>query len=396
LSLLTPWLEAGQTYNLELFVDNSYNFRRISVDQLELLAPGGTDSNSNGTPDWTEIRVNDFNGLDDNGAIYSKTNPAVIEGKARFLGLLTTNAPALIAAPNGRFFTEVPLTPANAGTAANFSFTFENNGLIQSSDVYWLPTNLKVENTLTIRQGDSLLLTAFNDAQNANLENYTYTLNGNTISQTADQPTSQLFSTAGNQVLQVSHTAADGTITNRSVTVAVLQKIALDTPACVVGHPRIWTPPTLPAGSILTFDSQMQSEAGPTAGIYTIATNTPHNQPVLVKSATGLILGSSHIKSFSVRGGSLTGPLAVQTTGSIQLVEMAVVSYGDMGNAQIRCEILQGGVTYLNGTTTYTMSLSSFASMNTANLQFNRPLSAYAICHRYEVYDQNILIALFN
>lgn len=395
LSLLTPWLEAGQNYNLELFVDNSYNFRRISVDQLELLAPGGTDSNSNGTPDWTEIRVNDFNGLDQT-THYSKTSPAVIEGKARFLGLVTTNAPALIAAPNGRFFTEVPLTAANAGSATNLSFSFENNGLSQSTDVYWLPTNLKVENTLTIRQGDSLLLTAFVDAENASLESYTYTLNGNTISNTADQPKVQLFPTAGNYALQLSHTAADGTITNRSITVKVLPKITIEPPVCVVGHPRSWTPTTLPAGSILTFDSQMQSEVGPAAGTYSIATMTPHNQPIIAKSAGGLIQGGSHVKSCTVRAGALTGNLFSNVTVTEAMVDIYFVVYGDMGGSVITCDLFQGGVTFVDGTLSSSLASVDFDVYGVSKMRTRKLHSAHAVCHRVSVWENGLRIANFN
>ncbi len=38
---VTPWLRAGESYQFELYVDNSYNSRRISVDRVETLAASG-------------------------------------------------------------------------------------------------------------------------------------------------------------------------------------------------------------------------------------------------------------------------------------------------------------------------------------------------------------------
>jgi hypothetical protein len=48
LAVLTPWLRAGESYQFELYVDNSYNSRRISVDRVETLAASGVDANGNG------------------------------------------------------------------------------------------------------------------------------------------------------------------------------------------------------------------------------------------------------------------------------------------------------------------------------------------------------------
>lgn len=396
LSLLTPWLEAGQTYNLELFVDNSYNFRHISVNQLELLAPGGTDSNSNGTPDWTEIRVNDFNGVDGDGAVYSKTNPAVIEGKARFLGLLTTNAPALIAAPNGRFFTEVPLTAANAATATNLSFSFENNGLTQSSDVYWLPTNLRVENTVTLRQGDSLLLTAFIDAQNASLETYTYTLNGSTISQTADQPTAQLFATAGNQVIQVTHTASDGTTTNRSVTVAVVPKVTIEPPVCVTGFPRLWTHPILPTGAAISFDENMHNVLE-SANTYMLSSSIAQNEPLLIRhTQSGMILGTSHVKNVCIRTSDATGNIILDFTNTYKDLEMPVILTGDLSTAEIRCTIKTGGVTFENGDTVKSLFRLDFDQQNKAAYYMRSLNSSFSNCHSISAWHNGFCIMSSN
>lgn len=382
LAILTPWLHAGETYSLELFVDNSYNHRRVSIDGLAILAAGGIDSNGNATPDWTEIRVNDLNGLDTPGVIHSKTSPAVIEGKAAYTGLIVTNAPAPVAAPSGRFFTEVPLTQ---GAPTELDFGFENQALSQTATVHWLPTNLLQDTGITVREGDSLLLTAFADAENAGLENYSYTLDGVTVTATADQPTAQLFETPGSHAIAFTHTAADGTVTTSNASVTVLAKSNIEAPVCIVGYPRTWTHSALPAGARLIIDPQVIAIPAATTSTYTLATTTPLNQPILIRSATGQILGSGEVKSASMRSTDMTGASATVSVATYQIVEMPVITYGDIGNAEIRCHIIIGGVTYMNGTTFHSIFKQDIDEFNSYILSFKKLRTAHSNCHRFEV-----------
>ena len=55
-TVITPWLDSG-AHTVRVLVDNSYVNRRINVDSLTVLGATGVDSNSNGLPDWTEIRI---------------------------------------------------------------------------------------------------------------------------------------------------------------------------------------------------------------------------------------------------------------------------------------------------------------------------------------------------
>jgi|GEM_PF-487790 len=369
--------------------------KKGDFDQMtHILAAGGTDSNENNIPDWTEIRINDTNGLDTPGTIHSKTSPAVIEGKAKHLGLVTTNAPTPIAAPNGRFFTEVPLT---SGTTTALNFAFENNALTQTADVHWLPTNLKIETSIIIREGDSLLLTAFTDAENASLENYSYTLNGSTTSNTADAPSAQAFPTAGTQTLTVTHTGADAITTTRTIQITVLPKVVIPTaPVCITGFTRTWTHPALPSGAILSIDNNIQASATGTANTLNLTTQTPINYPIIIKSPTGLILGSGVVKSTSVRGGDLTGSTIIIHTDTMQTVKMAIVTYGDLAEAEIRCDIIIGGVTYTDGTTTKNLVQENFDPYGVSEVLFRKPPSAHSNCHKYTILQNGVTVAKFN
>ncbi len=385
LPVLTPWLQAGVTYNLELFVDNSYNWRRVSIDQLEILAAGGTDSNANNTPDWTEIRVNDLNGLDTPGTIHSRTSPAVIEGKAKNLGLLSTNAPTPIAAPNGRFFTEVPLA---AGASTGLNFSFENNALAQSSTVHWLPTNLKTTPTITIRQGDSLLLTAFDDAENASLETYTYTVSGSIITNNADQPTAQLFVNPGIYTISTTHTAPDGTVTPTTTAINVLAKVTIDPPVCMVGYRRIWTAPILPATYSTFFDSEVNSSTV-IPNTYSLETTIPVNQPMIVKTSYGLILGSSYVKSAILRSGDEVGYYVSNVTNTEQQVDLNMVVSGDFGNTRIKVVSIIGGLVFTNNTTSHVIDHTAFDANGVASIRMLKNMSAHGACHTITCVQKN-------
>ena len=393
LAVLTPWLKAGETYNLELFVDNSYNFRRVSIDSLQILAAGGTDSNNNGTPDWVDIRMHETNGFDST-AILSKTSPATVEGNAKHIDFLSSNGTAITQAPNGRFFTEVPLTP---GTPATLDFAFENGAATQSATIQWLPTNLLLETGITLRQGDSLLLTAYQNAENASLESYTATANGQTYAQTADHPSQVAFNTPGTINIQLAHTGADALVTNRSITVTVLPRITIEPSLCVVGYPRLWNHPAVPAGATLQFDNQTTRWQESEANTYTLLTAMPENQPVIIRhGASRLILGVGEVKGVSIRSGDLTGNLLHVSYSTYDVVELPVVFNGDLNTAEIRCEIIIGGVTFTDGTTIKSLNQTSFDEFGIAKLYFNKPFAAHSNCHRYSIWHNGIRIAYFN
>ena len=393
LSLLSPWLNAGETYSLELFVDNSYNWRRVSIDSLQILKAGGTDSNANGTPDWVDIREHETNGFDST-RILSKTSPATVEGNAKYIDFLNTNGTAVTQAPNGRFFTEVPLTQ---GTDTTLNFAFENAAITQSTSIQWLPTNLLQENSITLRQGDSLLLTAYQNAENASLESYSLTANGQIYTQSADQPSQVTFTTPGTATVQLTHTSAEAINTNRSISVNILPRVTIASPLCVVGYPRSWTHPALPAGVTLQFDNQITKWQEATANTYNLATTTPINQAMLIRQGiNGPILGNSEVKAVSVRSDDQTGNKVMEIFPTYKILMLPVVINGDISDAEVRCEIIIGGVTFDDGKTIKTLFKSDFGSGGDHQLLFQKPLTAHSNCHRFVIWSNGVRIAHFN
>ena len=392
LSLLTPWLIAGETYKVEIFADNSYNYRRVSVDLLEVFAGSGSDNNNNGIPDWVDRRLRDGNGFD-RTVIDSKTSPASVEGSVRYFDFVNTNGVTIAKAPNGRFFAEIALT---AGTPSTLNFGFENNALTQTATVQWMPTNLKVEDHITVRQGDSLLLTAFINAAAAGKEGYSITANGITSSNTADQPTPLAFTAPGAQTIQLIHTAADGTVATKSVSIDVLSKVNITPPLCITGRPRTWTH-TIPAGAVIQFDNNVTAWKEPTANSYTLSTSIAENQPLLIRQgADGFILGVSEVKSASFRSGCLTGNVVMGGYSTSQLVMLPVVVSGDLDTAEIRCNTIIGGVTFADGTTIQRLFRNNFDAYGTSQVAFKRLLSAHAVCHRFSIWHNGVCVVAYD
>ena len=393
-AVLTPWLNAGETYQIEIFVDNSYNYRRVSVDEVSILAASGPDTNGNGIPEWVETWLRDKNGFDQR-LISSRTSPAIVEGRARYTELAKAGDIVLNKAPNGRFFAEVPLAP---GAPANLSFAFENGGLTQTANVHWQPTNLlrETSNAITIRQGDSLLLTAFGVEREADKETYTLTVNGETVSASADHPTPVPFPTVGTQVVEFSHRSADGPISSGRYTVTVLPRVALDSPLCVTDSHRLWTHSPLPAGAEIQFDNNVTNSPGRAANTYNLATSTPQNQPFLVRQgADGPILGSGEVKSVRLRSHDKAGNIYESIGDPISKARMYVVVTGDLDGAEIRCTIVIGGVTFDDGTTTKSLWVADFDDLGVGSLLFLKANTAHANCRKFSVWKDGVRVGAF-
>jgi hypothetical protein len=393
LALLTPWLNAGDSYEFELFVDNSYNFRHISVDKVDILSASGVDSNANGIPDWVEIRLGASNGFD-RVEVRSQTSPATVEGRARYFDLLNTHGVAVTKAPNGRFYAEVPLV---SGEVRTLGFDFENRAVSQTATVRWEPTNvLQNPGEITVRQGDSLLLTAMRKSTEAAQESYTLTVGGQTIRGNGEQSSPVAFTVAGKQIIQLTHNGASGTVTNRTVSVTVLPRVAIDSPTCVTTIPRRWTHSPLPAGANLQIDDSVASWRESSANTFSLISTIPQDQPLLVRCGTGgPILGGGVVKSIRIRSHDLTGNITESYAAPIAKIRLPVVVTGDMSGIEIRCDIKIGGVIFTDGTITKNLYGGDLDGFGAASLLFLKPDGAHSNCRKFSVWKDGACIAEF-
>lgn len=156
---ILPHLAAG-SYLAEITVRNLSESRNIRIDRLRLLNATGADLNNNGIADWLESRVSQSNRV--LTAATSLVSPACIEGTARDASLSWlqngTTRIDLVPSIDQRWFANVSL-PTN-GSPLPLSAQFEDGTYSTAAPVSWTPTNILSTATFTLRNGDSLRLTA--------------------------------------------------------------------------------------------------------------------------------------------------------------------------------------------------------------------------------------------
>lgn len=188
---ILPQLSAG-AYLAEITVRNVSESRNVRIDRVRLRDAAGDDLNNNGITDWLETRVSQLNGIVT--ASGSAVSPACVEGVVRDIGLSwLLNGETrvdLTAGIDNRWFANVGL-PAD-GSPADISAMFEDGTFSMDAPVTWTATNVLQGGELTVREGDSLRLTAF-PGSSPDSGSVSITGIGTTLDTTADAPGVRTF-----------------------------------------------------------------------------------------------------------------------------------------------------------------------------------------------------------
>jgi hypothetical protein len=143
---LTPWLAAG-THRITVYVDNEIARRTVRLVALKIYAPANA----------AAILARD-NRLTAHPPS-SRTSPAFIEGFARNVNSVTVNGiPVVNGTGGGHWFANVAL--ANDSAPQSYNLVYEQ-GWETTGSLTWQATNVMDGETLTIRQGDSLRIGAW-------------------------------------------------------------------------------------------------------------------------------------------------------------------------------------------------------------------------------------------
>ena len=354
--ILSPWLAAG-SHTLRAFIDNSYYYRRVTVDQLEILAARGPDANSNGRPDWVDARLARTNSLE--APSESLTSPVCLEGNARWSELTTVAGAPVQTAPNDRWYANVPLHPSQPTTV---NASLENGGLTLTRQVNWLPANLLTCGNLTIRQGDALKLTAFTGTEAVVDESASITVEGQTHTIQAIHPFVHAFTTPGTFLAQVTHTL-NGNATTHTVTIKVVAAPAIESPVCVVGYYREVNIPALPNGVTLQFDNRIEIRstttypAGSKLDVLRLSTLEDRSAVYRLGGSTGPIMGILPFRAMRIRESEKTGVMYVKDLGNNTWdLEMPIIVDGRNSSVSLKYEIFLGGVTFDDGSSKKTLT----------------------------------------
>jgi len=146
LQALTPWLVAGN-HQVTILIDNMFARRTVRIVSLKVYAPA----------DAAALLAQANRVLPHAGA--TRTSPAFLEGYARDVGGTTVKGVAVATGTgNGHWFANVPLA-AHSGSQP-YLVHFEQ-GWETTGSLGWQATNVMDAETLTIRQGDALLVGAW-------------------------------------------------------------------------------------------------------------------------------------------------------------------------------------------------------------------------------------------
>lgn len=392
--VLTPWLPAG-SHTLRVFIDNSNWFRRVTVDQLEILAARGPDANENGTPDWVDLRLAKYNSIE--APSESFVSPVCLEGKAKWSELATVAGAPVQAAPNDRWFSNVAL---DAIYPTDIAASFENGAIPVSRQIDWIPTNLLAGGTRDIRVGDSLKLSAFVGSSGTPDETVVITVEGQTATITADQPLIHTFAAAGSIPVQVTH-SLEGDLTTATVMINVAGAPAMESPVCVMSQYREVALPGLPAGISLQYDNriEIQSVSGtPSSGqVQVLRLNTLDDRTGVFRlgGAAGPIVGVIPFRAMRVRDAGETAMSVVGELGSNTFdVMMPVLVDGLHPDASLEYEIFISGVTFDDGALKKTLRIPADFTADGANfLHFYKSGTSGSSCHRLRVWQGATRIA---
>jgi hypothetical protein len=400
----TPWLTAG-AHVVRIFWDNAASAKSLRIKFVRLQTISGADANGNGRKDWIETLLASRNGLTTPGApIVSYVSPACIEGRGRYLSMTTLTASggvignvAILPAPNDGWYANVPLT-SNAVTA--LTVRAENGGITEARDIRWLPKNIIDGGDITVRKGDSLLLTAHPTGSGAPASGTSTITVGSTQSSTAPaNPIPHLFSTVGTYTVSGSFSDG-GTFISGAITVKVVEHSFTTNPLCWVGRPRPWDVTNLPSGVSLEADRRLQlTEVVPVTSSRRVQLQIDQNEPRHIVSridGSRLILSSTSAQGFRLFGAADTYNNVVErySDGS-RLVEVGLVLSPIVPNATLHVSMLAGGITFDDGTIVRDVSANDFDILGESKLRFLMPASAEtANCHTISVTDDGVVVGI--
>lgn len=398
----TPYLTAG-AHTVRIYWDNVESHCSLYLKAVRLQALEAPDTNNNGLKDWVENRVLAQSGWDVAPGT-SRVSPYCLEGRGQYLSLMKVvagTAPVKVeAGPGHRWFANVPLS-AGAGTAVKVSY---QNGLLEEdAEVVWEPTNLLEASDTTIRKGDALLLTAAPAGATNGQARIVISGGSNYITNyitVAGTPVAHQFSQAG--IYTVMGTYTPGEISG-SITVKVVEA-GFDGPiAAWANRKRYWGTTNLPIEAILESDPRLkfveievsERQPGLTGRQFRITTDAAEDRTAVMRlGVNGPILASTVVHGFR-----LATPLDtyLRHSGSFedgsQSIDGGFVLSPVLPQISVELQILVGGITYVDGTVTRTLTPADFDELGICQVRFVRAAGIKtSVCHSAKAYQNGVLV----
>jgi len=365
--ILTPWINPG-AHQLKVFVDNSYTFRQIKIEEVRLYSSSGIDSNENQIPDWVELRI-----LNSNKLTKDESDLAMAE------------------LPNNGWYASLELSEDELTEA---TITYESGALSETISVEWVSTNLLAENFMYVRQGDALKLTAYEDEFSDKA--YTISIGGSNYTVNSSSSVIHRFNETGPNLIEVYYTNADGLSLTHQVTVEVVSPVILPQVAIVPGYEVDWVVEGIHDNVVIQVDDAIgvyDGERLETGYKYSLGAASAISKTAIARLGYGgPILGKTEIQSMTLRSADETSVFSSRNSDGLFEISMPLVVNNISEDVEIKCEIIKAGVLFEDGSTEAVITSDDLNEFGSYNFKFLMN-TLTSNCHRFSVWRDGVRIA---
>lgn len=437
LRILTPFLTTGP-HELDLLIDNYVGRRSVEVVSLQLLAPGGVDTNGDGVPNTVEQALVARSFVNSHGT-FSHISPFFIEGKTSAMNLVDltvitrsgqvdrphrfndgqwqnmlpgfenrlasyqTNLLRQLRRGHGRMEgTSFGYQPGPGehswysyldlarNEAVGYVAIFEGLGIAEHHSVVWTPYNVLDGGQIEIPAGSELLLGAW--VQDWDWQTVTLTVDGVSHSFPAGESHVHLFDTAGFYQVNASHPNGD----SGDLTVVVKDAsftedlVLLEGVVREVVLPEIESDVTLSGGDLVRFRESSARQEGGSAVLASSRVPGVHRVAARLEPEGAILdIGWARVSGFSdvLRNGSQS--ITSSENPDTRLISSRLLITDFPAGGWVDVVIFRAGVTFLDGTTFLRLTSEDFAN-NQHLLQFLMPRGLQGgYCHSIRIFNSD-------
>ena len=389
-AVYTPWLAAGQ-HSFRIRWWNVFPRKALKVKRLTVMRIAGPDADANNRPDWVDARMNAVCSADVLPAS-SLVSPVCIEGLGAYRSMMTVTADgatnAVQAGTDQRWYANVPLNPDAPSTVA---ISFQNGGCSLTQSMEWLRVNVCDSQALTLRQGDSLRLSAFGSmVPTGSVVNLT--IGTNVLQTLSDSAAVFQFNKAGNNAVR----AIVNGVTNL-MTVTVVSATQPKGPDIWLNQTRTWNWNGLPSQAVVDFGSLrlIPGSVSGTNRAFRITAIDEDEPGALVArlGAGGPILASVQPVIFNLYSTVLgyVPVVEVNADGSTTIANTLYMTRIP-ADIEILLTINTGGAIFGNGSLEYSLSSGDFSELGSMTYLVHRPAGKTTSCHWIVVKQDGVII----
>ena len=396
---LTPFLPVG-THTLRFHNHSARADFLLRLHSLTVHRLGGADANTNGIADWAENAFANANRLI-TAPVSSLTSPAYIEGSSSLLSAVKLSytppaAESITLSPSRAiddlFFTRVPLDAAGATT---FTYSFQNGESAQTQPITWAATNVMEHNTLTIRAGDALRLTAHDPAASPS---GTFTLTGGSadfsplssspLTSSSSTPIPHTFIQPGTYTLTSTWTPEEGEPQTHTLTL-IVRSADFGAPFYLETYNRNTWNITGISDTIIEADYSLywrETTATPSSGTRSFLVNAfdaGEYHTIARCPDTGNIIAVGRVSAFSLTraGESADAQTVMVRPDGSKVIRFTITAENLPPNIEIRLRLNYQGSTFADGSRDLIVRRSDFNSNGVADIIVETSSDPPQICH---------------